>query len=70
MIEDGYELEVTVRRLDAPGTGEGRAVLAGGDNPTPGEHFFAGDVWVSSTGCWEVTGTIGSVSISFVLKAP
>ena len=64
------KLEVRVDRLDAPGTGEGTATLAGGDvDPPPGQHFFAGGVFVPAAGCWRVTASIpDGTSLSFTFR--
>lgn len=64
------KLEVRVDRLDAPGTGEGTATLAGGETDLPpGQHFFAGGVLVPAGGCWRVTATIpDGTSLSFIFR--
>lgn len=65
------KLEVRVDRLDAPGTGEGTATLGAGEvDLPPGQHFFAGAVFVSAAGCWRVTASIpDGTSLSFTFRS-
>jgi hypothetical protein len=61
-------LELSARRLDGP-TGQVRVSVPTGYGQT---SFQASSIYFSAPGCWEVTGRVGSVSLTFVtlLRAP
>jgi hypothetical protein len=55
-------LAITGRRLDAPAPAL-RAVVNPSNSPA---NFVASDLVFSTPGCWEVTGHVGSASVTFV----
>jgi hypothetical protein len=58
--------QVTVKRLDGPGHGEGS--VGGYATSTEGFHWWPTGVGFSDTGCWQVTETVGGDSVIYVVQ--
>jgi hypothetical protein len=58
--------QVSVKRLDAPGHGEGS--FGGYATTTEGFHFWPTGVGFSDTGCWQVTETVGGDSVTYIVQ--
>ena len=63
-LAPGGQLSITTRRLDGSATPLAADVPAG-----YGETGFqVSGLYFASTGCWEVTGSVGGKSLSFVAR--
>jgi hypothetical protein len=62
--------QVSVKRLDGPGHGEGSVggYATAAEGGTTAFHWWPTGVGFSDTGCWQVTETVGGDSITYVVR--
>ena len=65
----GTGREISARRLDGPDDGRVKVSIPSGYGDT---GFQSSAVYFSAPGCWEVTGTVATTSLTFVtlVRAP